>query len=215
MGMGTETMTTEQTENGTTSEESVEQTNIALLGRGNRLFNVLGSALFPRLAVDASVGPGVTLGGSLVYDAGWGETESKMTVGGTSITDKEELPEVSWFLLHPRVGYVVNDAFALWPRAGITYSQLQFTQESEEIVNGVMTTVTREGTISMTDFTVEFLLAASPVPGAAFVFWSLCRAAPRRRYRVRAGPGRSPGSSAAGHLRVTQYCPGTTTTSRR
>jgi hypothetical protein len=89
-------------------------TDIALFG------NVASLSSMPRLALDFFPIEGLSLGGSLVYWRSSGETELESAAGASVTSDS---PTVSLFLIHPRVGwsFVIDETFAVWPRAGIIY----------------------------------------------------------------------------------------------
>jgi len=98
----------------------------------NLLWNAGAGNVFaiPRLAIDAFVAPQVTLGGSAGYMSRGGSTKSTSvttTPGSrsTATSDDNDLPDVSAFVLSPRLGVVVTlgPRAALWLRGGITYFQ--------------------------------------------------------------------------------------------
>jgi hypothetical protein len=164
--------TTEQDESGVSTENSVNSTVVGLFGAGRASFVPVGGTVFPRLGVDGVLGPGVTLGGSLMYVIVTGEQESSVTAGGMTTKDKEDLPSLSWFLLHPRIGYLadLSPAFSIWPRGGVSYSAVSYELESETFINGMETTQTNTVTISTTTATLELLFLAKPMEGAGITF---------------------------------------------
>lgn len=170
--IGVESMTSEQSEDGTTTEQTLDSTTVALFGSGRGLFSPLGGALFPRMGVDGVLGPGVTLGGSLMYTRTSIESETSLTIGGVTTKESDELPTISWLLLHPRIGYLASlgDAFYIWPRGGITYSAFSLEAENETIINGVETNQTQEVTYSFVTGTLELMFLASPIEGGAISF---------------------------------------------
>jgi hypothetical protein len=168
-GVGAESVTQTQEEGGVESEQTVDTTTIALLGSGRGSLLPLGGSLFPRIGVDGVLGPGVTLGGSLMYTRTSGEVENSVTVAGETDTSKDDQPTISWLLLHPRVGYMapLSPTFWIWPRGGITYSVTSLESENEAFINGVVTNQTRETTLTFTQATLELLFLASPLEGGA------------------------------------------------
>jgi hypothetical protein len=172
ISVGAETLTTEQSQAGVTDTDTIESTAVSLLGQGRLAISGFGPSLLPRVGLDGVLGPGVTLGGSVFYTRTSGETENETSSAGLSTSTKNDAPTIGWFVIHPRIGYALalGDQFALWPRAGITYSSITATTESELTVDGVVTDVETESTFSTTNFSLEVLVAASPVPHTAIVF---------------------------------------------
>lgn len=172
VGIGVETLDNEQEEGGVSSEASVSTTVVALFGTGRTGLLNVGGTVFPRLGIDGVLGPGVTLGGSLMYAVTSGETENSTTIGGTTTNEKEDLPTFSWFLLHPRVGYLaeLSPTFSIWPRGGISYNSVSMELESDAFIDGVMTTQTNTATFTTTTATLELQFVAEPVEGAGITF---------------------------------------------
>lgn len=65
-------------------------------------------------------------------------------------------------------GYAIplSPTFAIWPRAGITYSNYWASAEDE----GPDGTVEETITLTFTDLTIEGMLAVTPAPNVAIVF---------------------------------------------
>jgi hypothetical protein len=145
-------------------KQTTHTTKVALLGMpsGFSLQSLLaGPAPTPRLAVDVFVIQGLSLGGSVMYlnDSGSYKTENPPQPNSTT-----DLPTTSTFIFSPRVGYAlqVGQNFAIWPRAGATYSNFRITTRN---TNGNPPPATTE-TKASTDFTeasLEFMMAILPV----------------------------------------------------
>jgi hypothetical protein len=120
----------------TAYEQTVEQDGVKVTTSGEDV-SFLGSSAtnthsVPRLAVDAILGSGVTLGGALALGTSTARQKIELTDYAGSETD--ELGEDSWVLFTPRVGYLAWNSphFALWPRAGLTFISVEHTPDGEE-----------------------------------------------------------------------------------
>jgi hypothetical protein len=141
----------------------------------NLLWNAGASNPFaiPRLAIDGFVGPQVTLGGSAGYISrgGHNKTTSSVTVPGsgtTSSIDDNDLPDVSAFVLSPRLGVVITlgPKVAFWLRGGVTYFQtsLDSTRTAPPTTSGGPTTTSKvEGEASGTAITLDGQLVIVPI----------------------------------------------------
>lgn len=158
--------TTESTTGGTSvkDESTVSSTDVSLLGSGGSFYNS-GIALpssTPRLAFDAFVAPGFSIGGSFIYLRHSGKLEDKIETGATNSSTDRDTPTVNTFLLSPRVGYAaqLSPEFVLWPRAGITYSHYGITSKTQS-TNG---TSTQESSASLTDVSLEIMAVILAAP---------------------------------------------------
>ena len=117
----------------------------------------------PRLALDVFVIPGLSVGTSLIYLNRSGSQDTKATVLGTTLTQTRDTPTTSSFILSPRVGYaaVLSPNFAIWPRAGITYSWYKTTAKD---TNAAGATTENKISADITDISVEVMAAIVPVP---------------------------------------------------
>ena len=136
-------------------------TDIALFGNGVES----SPHSLPRLGLDYFVIEGFSLGGSLVYWRSSGETESE-TPAGSATTDN---PTTSQFLIHPRVGYsfVIDETFAVWPRAGITYSNLSTEDTDTNPATGAE--VTQTTSISNLALSLDVPVVISPIENFAIL----------------------------------------------
>lgn len=126
----------------------------------------------PRLGVDYFVTDGLSIGGSFMYLRASGETENETTVGGTTDSDTTDFEPVHFLLFHPRLGYsfILDDTFAIWPRAGITWTQASTTQTVDTIdINGNPVTYELDITETTLDLTLEANLVISPMEHFAFL----------------------------------------------
>ena len=133
-------------------ETSTSITTIGLLGS----YSLVSASALPRLSADYFAGPGVSLGGSLVYVHLSPSTE----VDGQ---ETEDGGSVGIFLISPRVGYakMFNENVGIWPRAGITYMHASGEGES---MDGTGATVTTDTSASQTLLNIEAMLVLSPAP---------------------------------------------------
>jgi len=137
--------------NGTTVKQDADETSTS----ANLLWNGGATNVFaiPRLAIDGFVGPQITLGGSAGYMSRGGSTKTSTvtTTSGSrtplSTSADDDLPDVSGFVLSPRLGVVVTlgPRAALWLRGGITYFQtsLESTAVSRPTMSGDPTVTTK------------------------------------------------------------------------
>lgn len=116
----------------------------------------------PRLGVDALIGPGFTLGGSIGYLASSGSgkatsTASNPATTSTALVTTRELPNYSAFVFTPRLGGVVTlgEHAALWLRGGITYFHSTDVLTIEDTSTMPATTFTRTITTNATALTVD------------------------------------------------------------
>ena len=159
-----------------TLEQTDSATTFSLLGSRlgrNASSPAGGPSLNPRLSVDAFVTDGFSLGGFLTYSSSTGERETASSVSAfgqtQSETTKEDAPTESLLSVGPRLGFglAVGPTFAIWPRAGITYSLFSIHQERE--VGPFGETAESEVSISFLDLSAEFMLAFTPSDSAAIL----------------------------------------------
>ncbi len=120
----------------------------------------------PRLTLDYFIIEGFSVGGSFIYYHRSGETETEPDAGDSVTTDD---PSVQGILFEPRVGYsfVIDETFAVWPRAGITYAS-EKTEQTETAIppaTGDSTTTTTVNTLALT---LEVPIVISPIENFAF-----------------------------------------------
>ena len=122
----------------------------------------------PRLAIDAFVTDGLSVGGSLVYLRRTGEEESKISGGGQSSSNSEDLDTDSLFLIAPRIGFAlpIGEGAWFWPRGGLTYTRIS-TESEHEDGNGDSYTVT--DTVGFMDMTLEANVVLSPIDQFGFL----------------------------------------------
>jgi hypothetical protein len=103
-------------------------TNAVAFGGGGAGTVVAGNPTFynvPRLGFDYTIIPNLTIGGeAIVFFTLGGST----TTGGGSNSN----PGGNAFGIAPRVGYIfaLSDVFALWPRAGLSYYDANYSAQS-------------------------------------------------------------------------------------
>jgi hypothetical protein len=109
-------------------------------------FSFLGRASsissMPRLSFDALLGPGISVGGSFMY-----EHDSDTTLG---------YPEklLGFWLISPRIGYahIFAHRVGIWPRVGITYAHTSESARSNYMLS----------------FTTDLNLLVTPLPNIGF-----------------------------------------------
>jgi hypothetical protein len=139
----------------TTSHESTTS-NFSLLGRA------LGYTVMqvPRLSIDVALGPGVTLGGSIMYD-------HYSTTNKTAGQESPDKPSTGVWLLSPRVGFakMFTPQFGIWPRAGILYVH---SSNSSSYPDATGATITSTNSMSSLYFTLDANLILMPVSHFGF-----------------------------------------------
>jgi hypothetical protein len=149
---------------------NIDSTTIAFLGTPSTLSDE-GIALAtssPRLALDVFVAPGLSLGGSFAYQQRSGAQERVYTPSTLEPGGKRDLPTYSTLSFSPRIGYAVqlSPSFALWPRAGITYSNYRMKQTNN---NSNGTSSTDKTSIDFTDVSLEVMAVALAMPHFAIL----------------------------------------------
>jgi hypothetical protein len=120
MGVFATTITAEPEVGGDTT---VRNTQISLFGHapGSASAGALSlgpsASTIPRLALDFFVTEGFSVGGSFIYMRFSGEVETDAATN--------DQPTQTEIVFHPRLGYsfIIDETFAIWPRAGITWSR--------------------------------------------------------------------------------------------
>ncbi len=146
----------------TSHENSVS--NFSLLGRAGSLglTNVnIDIAQMPRLSFDAFLGPGVSLGGSVMYDY---YSLSNKTAGQAD-PDK---PSIGVWLISPRIGFakMFTPQVGIWPRAGITYVHGSIDSPNTNTATGATTTTSVS--VGELFYTMDVNLIIAPVPHVGF-----------------------------------------------
>lgn len=105
----------------------------------------------PRIALDYTIIPQLTIGGSIAVAFGLGgKQETKAGNVATSV----DAPNTTIFGFAPRVGYIIdfNDTIAFWPRAGFAFYSASASSSSTD----------RNGTVTVTNTTSFFSLDLDP-----------------------------------------------------
>jgi hypothetical protein len=138
---------------GATQEDQGSSTSIAFLGT---LPTSIGA--IPRLNFDVFLGPGVSVGGGVMYQ----HIRSASTFGATNTSSDSN---AAYILVAPRVGFgiPINAALAVWPRWGISYLHLKSEDPDVDPAIG-----TRTYSTGMWYTTLDALLLISPVQHVAF-----------------------------------------------
>lgn len=106
-----------------TSKDSATQFGLLLSNAGNIL-------VVPRVALDASVGYGITLGGAVGYASVSREGEATATTAAASVKTVTNGPKTSGFVITPRVGWLsMFGSIGIWLRGGISYWSTSSTSE--------------------------------------------------------------------------------------
>lgn len=143
---------------GSPVENNTSTTSISLLGHLAGLESISSIGSIPRLNLDVFLGPGVSVGGGLMYQHLSRSRETAGVAGGDA--------SQSYYLFAPRVGFglPITDKVAIWPRLGLSY--LYITGETENTIGGVVTK--NESTDGLWFTTLDALLLYSPVEHVAF-----------------------------------------------
>jgi hypothetical protein len=151
------------TEERTAGTVTTSVTAVALIGNASGDLAGLGpsTTTIPRLALDYFVTEGVSLGASFIYYTQSGEQETEPDAGGGTTTD---LGTQSVIVIHPRIGYsfIIDETFAIWPRAGITWGQGKRESEQDD-GTGTGTMVSFEQTRSAFDLSLDVPIVISPM----------------------------------------------------
>jgi len=121
----------------------------------------------PRLALDYFVIEGLSLGASFIY---WRNSGSSTTEAGNSSVD-QDTPTVSTVVIHPRIGYsfIFDETFALWPRAGITWSSFNVSTPFVNPTTGQASADDLENNASAFDLSLDVPLVISPIENFAIL----------------------------------------------
>jgi hypothetical protein len=117
-------------------------------------------SLIPRLNFDVFLGPGISVGGGVMYQHG-------STSSSTTGIPGEDSGTGSYYLFAPRIGFgiPINDNVALWPRAGISY---YYTSTESTNPDGAGGQRTQKNTNGLWYTTIDAMLMLSPIPQVAF-----------------------------------------------
>jgi hypothetical protein len=131
-------------------------TGFSLLG--SPLGSVGGSFSVPRLALDAFVTQGLSVGGAV----GVGYTKESASQAGVTAGDLT----FTGFTIDPRIGYLVriSPGFAVWPRVGVSLFYLSLSSSAQ---GGGTATSTSETLLAAT---LEVPFAVTVVPRVVFLF---------------------------------------------
>lgn len=122
------------TNNNTTTDDITTHSAISLLAGTDLDADAIHTV--PRVAVDYTVIPRLTVGGALIFAFGLGGSNStKISAGGTTNETTNDSPKGTLVGIAPRVGYIlpIGDFLAFWPRGGFAFYSLH---TSEEIKTG-------------------------------------------------------------------------------
>lgn len=152
-----------RTENNIELTDSRSGSNISLLlGRnlaieGSNLDVPVNVHTIPRVTVDITVIPRLTLGAGIAVGFGLGGTnEDDNLRGGVRTTRSSDGPTATAVGFVPRVGYVLplGDIFAFWPRLGFGFYSISRSQET----NNGASTVRLTDTLFSLDIDPQFAL---------------------------------------------------------
>jgi hypothetical protein len=150
-------------------EDKNSSTSLSLLGHAGIYGDTmsLNSAL-PRLSADVFLGPGVSVGGALMYQHL--SFDNPASTGSTTSSSSG----ANLLLFAPRVGFGarLTDNIAIWPRLGITYLHVWSNSSSVTTNPGTGETLERKGRGTTNDLflTLDAMMVVSPVEHAAFTF---------------------------------------------
>jgi len=146
----------------TTTDSATTFTLLGANGVTSEASGALTTYAIPRLGIDYFVIDGLSLGGSLLFFTRSTEEEVEPATGPTVTNDG---PSTTAFAFMPRVGYGVmfNENIGIWPRAGITY----YNVNTEIDITVLNVTGTREITDTGTALTIEVPLVLAPIPHLA------------------------------------------------
>lgn len=144
-------------------EATQSTTSISLLGRISALEAPLNvNSAIPRLSADYFLGPGLSLGGAVMYQHLSFGSDDDNDDNGTNL-----------ILLAPRVGYGahLSDQFAIWPRLGLSYLHTWRSSTSQGVdANGNPTEVERSSTANYTFLSLDAMFVYTPVEHVGFSF---------------------------------------------
>jgi hypothetical protein len=143
-------------QNGTGGSTSITSFSLVTHGATETVYNV------PRFALDYTVIPKLTIGGSVyVYAQAGNSTTTTAANGVQTTTDNGKL---TFWGFAPRLGYILNlgDVVAFWPRGGFSFNDVSSGSTS---ANGITT-----GGSSGTQFALDLepTFAFIPLPHVAF-----------------------------------------------
>jgi len=115
----------------------------------------------PRVALDVTVIPRLTVGAAIAFGFGLGGTNEEEIAGpgGVRTPQRTDSPTATAIGLVPRVGYILplGDIFAFWPRLGFGFYSV--SSSSESITNsGATRTVRDTDTLFSLDLDPQFVL---------------------------------------------------------
>lgn len=146
-------------------ESTQSATSISLLGRISVFEAPLNvNSAIPRLSADYFLGPGISLGGSLMY---------QHLSFGTDNDDDDNDNGMNLILLAPRVGYGarLSDQFAIWPRLGLSYLHAWRSSTGRTMdANGNLVQVERSATSNQTFLSLDAMFVYTPVEHVGFSF---------------------------------------------
>jgi hypothetical protein len=154
----------------TTVELKRGGTDVSFLGSGAVSLNVFG---VPRVALDAMLGNGFTLGGSLSYMAVSLEHEQQVS----SSTDKTSVDDgsSSVFIFAPRIGVMIpaSPFVGIWLRGGVSRIAVETEAHLFSSVSGQQVTSTVTSTQTLVDLTLDPQLVINPAPHVGITLGAL------------------------------------------
>src|SRR5262249_33522524 len=124
----------------------------------------------PRVAVDFTIIPRLTLGGAIAFGFGLGGSDESETIaGGVKVTRSADAPTATAIGLAPRVGDIIplTEHLAFWPRAGFAFYSV--SARSDQTIGNDPNNVR---TVSVTDtlFSLDLDPQLTIVPVEHFFF---------------------------------------------
>jgi hypothetical protein len=152
----------------TTVELKRSGTDVSFLGSGGISTNVFG---VPRVALDAMLGNGFTLGGSLSYMTF--DTEHEVSDGTTKASRDDGSASV--FIFAPRIGVMIPTSpfVGIWLRAGVSRIAVSSEANLFSSVSGQQVTSTVTSTQTLVDLTLDPQLVINPVPHVGITLGAL------------------------------------------
>jgi hypothetical protein len=115
----------------------------------------------PRVALDVTIIPRLTLGAAFAFGFGLGGTNENENLGpgNTRATQTTDSPTATAIGLAPRVGYIIplSDLFAFWPRLGFAFYSVSSSAENVT-GGGAIETIRRTDTLFSLDLDPQFVL---------------------------------------------------------
>jgi hypothetical protein len=153
-----------------TTETRDNNTTVTTTDKGSSFVMLIGAEpevssihTVPRVAVDFTVIPRLTIGGSIVLAFGLGGSHNVDTTpqNGPKVSTSTDAASRTIIGFGPRVGYILplGDLFAFWPRGGFSF----YSVREREVDNGngqpnQQTTITNTDTLFSLDLDPQFCI---------------------------------------------------------